>query len=194
MNDDQELVMLVDELDREAGFAGKLSAHRLGQRHRAISVCLFDSDARMLVQRRASGKYHSGRLWTNTCCTHSRPGESAEMTAERRLFEELGIACRLRFLLRTQYCAPVGNGLLENEIVHVFHGDYEGTVEPDPKEVAEVALRSKEFLLSDIAARPEAYSYWFKHYILTFGDLLFDSRRRNPRGGAGSGQIVENMQ
>ena len=93
MKSDDETVILVDEADREVGLAPKLVAHQSGWRHRAISVCIVDGADRMLLQRRALGKYHSGGLWTNACCTHPRPGERADHTARRRLQEELGITC-----------------------------------------------------------------------------------------------------
>jgi isopentenyl-diphosphate Delta-isomerase len=184
MNENEDLVVLVDERDQEVGFARKLAAHQLGQRHRAISVCLIDPQGRMLLQRRAIGKYHSGGLWTNACCTHPRPGEGVQETAERRLLEELGIACGIRFMFRTHYRAPVGKDLVENEIVHLFSGDYDGSVEPNPDEVEEVAWRSHEFLLADLAARPNAYTYWFNHYVRLFGDLLFDRSDRRTRANA----------
>ena len=174
MSEAEELVILVDGEDRELGFAGKLLAHRLGQRHRAISVCVIDPRGRMLLQRRAEGKYHSGGLWTNACCTHPRPGENTLRTAERRLREELGMACSLRFLQCTHYRAAVGHDLVEDEIVHLFCGDYGGKVEPDPDEVCEIAWLSREDIQSDIRARPDNYTYWFKHYVESLGDPLFD--------------------
>jgi isopentenyl-diphosphate Delta-isomerase len=181
MREDEDLVVLVDEEDREVGFAPKLAAHQLGQRHRAVSVCLIDPQGRMLLQRRAIGKYHSGGLWTNACCTHPRPGEGVQETAERRLLEELGLACGIRFMLRTHYHAPVGKGLVENEIVHLFSGDYDGGVKPNPDEVEDVAWRSHEFLRADLPARPDAYTCWFNHYIRNFGDLLFVGSDRARR-------------
>src|SRR5271165_3468375 len=181
MKEEEDFVVLVDDEDREIGSARKLAAHQLGQRHRAVSVCLLDPEGRMLLQRRALGKYHSGGLWTNACCTHPRPGESAQAAAERRLLEELGVACRLSFMLRTHYRAPVGKGLVEDEIVHLFQGDYEGGVEPDPNEVEDVVWRSREFLLADVAAKPEAYTYWFNRYVRQFGDMLFDRPDRRTR-------------
>ncbi len=180
MSEAEELVVLVDGEDREVGFAGKLLAHRLGQRHRAISVCVIDPRGRMLLQRRAEDKYHSGGLWTNACCTHPRPGENALRTAERRLREELGIGCSLRFLKCTHYRAPVGHDLVEDEIVHLFRGDYGGKVEPDPGEVCGIAWLSREDIQADIRARPDHYTYWFKHYVEAFGDLLFDPAPAAP--------------
>ena len=184
MRDEQEEVILVDQDDRELGRAGKIDAHRFGYRHRAISVCVVDQNGRMLLQRRAREKYHSAGLWTNACCTHPRPGEGVQETAERRLLEELGIACGIRFMFRTHYRAPVGKGLVENEIVHLFSGDYDGSVESNPDEVEEVTWRSHEFLLADLAARPNAYTYWFNHYVRLFGDLLFDRSDRRMRANA----------
>jgi isopentenyl-diphosphate Delta-isomerase len=177
MDENEELIILVDARDREIGREAKLVAHRRGNRHRAISVCVTDSERRMLLQRRAASKYHSGGLWTNACCTHPRPGESVAEAAERRLREELGVICPLHFLFCTHYEAPVGADLIENEIVHVFHGEYSGLVEPNPEEVDDFIWMSREELLSDIEKRPDCYTYWFKHYIQVFGDAIFDGRK-----------------
>ena len=94
MNDDAEQVILVDAHDRETGHAPKLAAHRQGLLHRAISVSVVDAQGRLLLQRRAREKYHSGGLWTNACCTHPRPGETTDDAAERRLAEDLASSAR----------------------------------------------------------------------------------------------------
>ena len=95
MNDALEQVILVDMDDREIGRAGKLEAHRQGQLHRAVSICIVDGEGRMLLQRRAAVKYHSPGLWANACCSHPRPGEATLAAALRRLPEELGFSCAL---------------------------------------------------------------------------------------------------
>jgi isopentenyl-diphosphate delta-isomerase len=173
MNDDIEEVILVDLDDREVGHFPKLEAHRRGLLHRAISVCVVDPQGRMLLQRRARGKYHSGGLWTNACCTHPRAGEAVKDAAERRLREELGVSCGLDWILRTHYHASVGGGLIENEVVHLFHGLYVGEVAPDPREVDSFVWTSRKKLLIDIEKRPEDYTYWFKYYMKAFADRLF---------------------
>ena len=89
----EEQVILVDARDREVGTDAKLSAHAEGKLHRALSVFVFDTDGNMLLQRRAATKYHSGGLWSNTCCSHPRPGESVHEAAQRRLREEMGLEC-----------------------------------------------------------------------------------------------------
>jgi isopentenyl-diphosphate Delta-isomerase len=173
MNDDAEQVILVDAHDRETGHAAKLAAHRQGLLHRAISVSVVDGQGRLLLQRRAREKYHSGGLWTNACCTHPRPGETTDDAAERRLAEELGVVCPLHWVLRTQYRAQVGVELVEHEVVHLYHGLYIGEIRPDSKEVEAFVWTSREILLSDLEKRPEDYTYWFKHYVRCFADRLF---------------------
>ena len=173
MNDETEQVILVDAQDREVGRAAKMAAHRQGLLHRAISVCVVDPEGRMLLQRRARDKYHSGGLWTNACCTHPRPGETADEAASRRLAEELGVVCPLQWMLRTHYRAHVGEALIENEVVHLYQGLYLGAVQPDAREVEAFAWTSRETLLSDIEKRPDDYTYWFKHYVRSFADRLF---------------------
>ncbi len=178
MLESDELVVLVDGEDREIGQAKKFDAHRAGSRHRAVSVCVVDSRGRMLLQRRAAAKYHSGGLWTNACCSHPRPGEGAAAAAARRLREELGIDCPLTFLKRTHYRAAVGGDLTEDEVVHLFVGVHDGPVRPDAMEVSETRLLSQNALLDDVATHPAAYTYWFKHYLDAFGDALFKAAAR----------------
>jgi isopentenyl-diphosphate Delta-isomerase len=175
MDDTEEQIILVDAEDREIGLAPKLAAHRQGLMHRAISAVVLDGRGRMLLQRRALGKYHSGGLWTNACCTHPRAGETVEAAARRRLREELGVECDLRWALRTHYRADVGNGLIEDEVVHLFVGLYDGAVTPNPDEVASFEWMSRSDLRARISADPEAYTYWFRHYMRSFADEMFSA-------------------
>ena len=128
----EEQVILVDEHDREIGTDAKLSAHAAGKLHRAFSVFIFDTDGNMLLQRRAATKYHSGGLWSNTCCSHPRPGESVHEAAQRRLQEEMGLDCSLQLALSFTYRKELGNGLSEYEYNHVFLGQFNGTPAPNP--------------------------------------------------------------
>jgi isopentenyl-diphosphate delta-isomerase len=173
MNASDDFVILVDEHDRETGIAPKLLAHQYGRRHRAISVCIVDGESRMLLQRRALGKYHSGGLWTNACCTHPRPGERPDLAARRRLMEEIGIVCPLKFVARIPYRAAVGDRLVEDEIVHLFVGEYDGVVSPNTEEVAEIAWRSYEDLSAAVESQPYEYTYWFRYYVTLLGEKLF---------------------
>jgi isopentenyl-diphosphate Delta-isomerase len=168
MNDSEEYVVLVDDDDKPTGLAPKLRAHVEGLRHRAISVLVVNSRGELLLQRRHSAKYHSGGLWTNTCCSHPRPGETSEAAARRRLAEEMGFTCRLRPLFVTSYCEPVAGGLVENELVHVFGGVHDGEVIADPAEVDELMWQAPDAIARDVASRPERYTVWFTKYVQDF--------------------------
>lgn len=163
----EEVVTLVNEEDREIGVEEKLDCHKRGQLHRAISVNITNRDGNILLQRRAACKYHSGGLWSNSCCSHPYPGEIPVDAASRRLVEELGFQCDLNFSRKIQYSADVGNGLIENEIVHFFEGVYDGPVRPDPNEVDMVKWVSRVELEADLLREPNAYSAWFKTYVAT---------------------------
>jgi len=158
-----EYVILVDENDAEVGRAEKMDAHRRGLLHRAFSVILLRED-RILLHRRALGKYHSGGLWSNACCGHPRPGETVEAAARRRLFEEMGIDCALEWRARTHYSCALDGGMSENEIVHLLFGDYDGPVDPDPAEVMDWAWRDLETVRAEAGASPD-YTYWIKTYV-----------------------------
>lgn len=161
-------VILVDANDVATGNMGKLEAHRLGRRHRALSVVLRDSAGRLLLQQRAAGKYHSGGLWTNTCCSHPRPGEEIGDAAVRRLEEEMGIVCRLGFRFSTHYRAPVSNDLIEDEIVHVFIGRFDGAPHPDPVEVKAWRWMVPSEIEAALDARPGDFTVWFRKFRQEF--------------------------
>lgn len=160
-----ERVILIDESDREIGSAEKLDAHRKGLLHRAFSVVVWDASGRQLLQRRADSKYHSGGLWTNTCCGHPRPGEPVAAAAARRLEEEMGFTCPLEWLGIVGYRADVGNDLIEHEIVHVFRARYDGAVVPDPAEVAAYKWCGLDSIQRDVAAAPGQFTAWFVRYV-----------------------------
>jgi len=145
----------------------KLAAHREGTRHLAISVFLFSGEE-LLIQKRADGKYHSGGLWANTCCSHPHWGESMVDCAHRRLYEELGIAARMKRTTILDYDADVGGGMREVEQVHLFHGEVDKNsiqLLPNPEEVAKIDWMTLPALRARMAAQPEQYSAWFKLYL-----------------------------
>lgn len=162
---DPDLVVLVDEADRPIGAVGKLPAHREGLLHRAVSVLLFDAAGRMLLQRRALTKYHSGGLWANACCTHPYVDEPAANAAARRLGQELNVDCPLTPAFEFTYRAEVSNGLVEHEYIHAFTGRLEALPDPDPAEVAECRWFEPGELAGQVAASPAAFAPWFRLYL-----------------------------
>jgi len=156
----REEVVLVDSHDRELGTEEKLAAHQSGKLHRAFSVFLFDRRGRLLLQQRARAKYHSGGLWSNTCCSHPRPGEDALAAAGRRLVEEMGIAVPLIHVFDYSYRCDFDNGLTEHEYVYVFFGDFDGEPLPNPQEVDAWKWVELDWLAADVRRHPGSYSYW----------------------------------
>lgn len=169
---DNDPVILVDADDIEIGIADKLDAHRRGLRHRAISALVRNARGEFLLQKRSPGKYHSGGLWTNACCSHPLPGEDVADAARRRLAQEMGVTCALKPLFVFRYETPVPGGLIENEVVHVFGGQHDGPVKPDPTEASDWKWISFPELQADIQAHPDAYTAWFRQYIGKRGNLI----------------------
>lgn len=155
-------VVLVDELDNEVGIMEKMEAHRKALLHRAFSVFIFNKQGQMLLQQRAAAKYHSGGLWTNTCCSHPAPGEALLPAAERRLQEELGFSTPLTKAFDFIYKTAFDNGLTEYEFDHVLTGVFNGAIFPNGEEVEDTRWMSMEDVRADLAARPGLYTEWFK--------------------------------
>lgn len=158
----EERVILVDERDNEIGTVEKLRAHREGRLHRAFSVFLFNSAGQMLLQRRAGAKYHSGGLWTNTCCSHPRPGEPTVEAARRRLREEMGLQCELEPTFTFTYRAELDDGLWEHELDHVFVGRTDQEPAPDPDEVEGWRWSEVDQVARDVEEHPERFTVWFR--------------------------------
>ena len=157
-----ENVILVDEKDNQVGLMPKLEAHQKGLLHRAFSVFIFNSDYKLLLQKRASSKYHSGGLWTNTCCSHPRDGEDIIDAANRRLNEEMGIKTSLRKVFDFIYTAELDNNLIENEFDHVFYGVYDTDPILNKEEAEDYKWIDMETLKNDIENNTDQYTVWFK--------------------------------
>lgn len=160
-----EWVQLVDEQDRPTGWAEKLDAHRRALLHRAFSVFVFDAQGQLLLQRRADGKYHSGGLWTNTCCGHPRPGEGLTDAARRRLREEMGFDCPLEPVGSLHYRLPVIGDLTEHEFDHLLCGLCETSPQPDPQEVSDWRRIAWPALMGELAAAPDTFTPWLREIL-----------------------------
>jgi isopentenyl-diphosphate delta-isomerase len=159
---------------------GKLEAHRRGVFHLAISVFVFcQNSSKLLIQRRAAGKYHSGGQWANTCCTHPAFGEDVVAAAERRLAEELGLHLvnRLGETAVLEYRAAVGNGLIEHERVHVFRSSVDQqtlALSLNQDEVSEVAWVAPDDLKREAARSPSHFTPWLCIYLDRWAELRLD--------------------
>ncbi len=155
-------MILVNENDEEIGTIEKMEAHQKGLLHRAFSVFVFNSKGEMLLQQRATGKYHNGGLWTNTCCSHPLPGETLLPAANRRLFEEMGFNTPLVPAFNFTYNASFPNGLTEHEYDHVFIGTYDGEINADKNEVSDYCYKTIEDIEISLQTHPQKYTEWFK--------------------------------
>ncbi|GGZ81439.1 isopentenyl-diphosphate Delta-isomerase [Algibacter mikhailovii] len=159
---EEEKVILVNEQDEQIGLMPKMEAHEKALLHRAFSVFIFNDNNELMLQQRALDKYHSPGLWTNTCCSHQRDGESNLQAGKRRLNEEMGFTVDLKESISFIYKAPFDNGLTEHEYDHVMIGHYNDEPEINPDEVAHWKWMSLEDIKADIALNSNVYTEWFK--------------------------------
>ncbi|MFC4210718.1 isopentenyl-diphosphate Delta-isomerase [Pedobacter lithocola] len=157
-----EQVILVDNNDLPIGQMEKLEAHKKGLLHRAFSVFIFNSNNELLLQQRAYSKYHSGGLWTNTCCSHPRFGEHNFDAANRRLDEEMGMKCSLTYAFSFTYKATFADGLIEHELDHVFFGNSDEIPKINKEEVENYKYISLKDLKIQIVKEPEIFTPWLK--------------------------------
>lgn len=158
----EEFVILVDQEDRQTGVMEKIQAHREAMLHRAFSVFVFNSRGELMLQQRALSKYHSPGLWTNTCCSHPRPGEETEAAAHRRMVEEMGFDCKLEKVFHFTYKAPFDNELTEYEVDHVFVGISDEMPDINPEEVESFRFDTLENIETQMQSDPEQFTVWFR--------------------------------
>lgn len=172
MNSTKTYVILVNEKDEQIGRCEKLEAHQKGLLHRAFSIFLFNSKNELLVQKRATTKYHSADLWSNTCCSHPTPEETIQEAATRRLHEEIYLTSKLFHLFHFNYLVTFDNGLIENEIDHVLIGKTDETPTINPEEASEYRWMNLEELQKEMNENPSQYTFWFQYIIRNFIENL----------------------
>lgn len=172
----EEEVILVNELDEQIGLMPKLEAHEKAVLHRAFSVFVLNTKNEIMLQQRAHQKYHSPLLWTNTCCSHQRNGESNIEAGSRRLFEEMGFKTELKELFHFIYKAPFDNGLTEHELDHVMIGYFNDSPIINPEEVENWKWMKIEDIKEDLILNPEIYTVWFKIIFDEFYHFIEDHK------------------
>lgn len=173
----EENVILVDKNNQQIGLMPKMEAHEKAALHRAFSVFVMNDKGETMLQQRAADKYHSPLLWTNTCCSHQRDGESNIEAGKRRLREEMGFEVELKEAFSFIYKAPFENGLTEHEYDHVMIGHYNGEPNINLEEVANWKWMLPIDIKNDIAQNPNNYTAWFKIIFEKFYDHLIENSR-----------------
>lgn len=161
----ENLIALVDINDKVIGYDDKMDVHRKGLLHRAFSVVVFNGQGQILLQQRALSKYHSAGLWTNTCCSHLPKGVEMEPFVHQRLVEEMGFDCEFRFVKTFHYRIDFQDGMIENELDHVYVGRFDSSPSPNPTEVCNWKWVNLDDVFSDIKSNPNKYTYWFKFML-----------------------------
>jgi isopentenyl-diphosphate delta-isomerase len=168
----EELVILVNQEDEPIGTMPKMEAHEKAELHRAFSVFILNSKGEVMLQQRAASKYHSPLLWTNTCCSHQRVGETNIEAGRRRLMEEMGFDAPLKELFSFIYKAPFDNGLTEHELDHVMVGSFNGEPEINTEEVENWKWMDLNAIRVDMELNPEDYTVWFRIIFERFYDYI----------------------
>lgn len=163
-------IILVDKHDHQIGTCDKLKAHQEGLLHRAFSIFIFrehDHALKVLLQQRHEKKYHSAGLWSNTCCSHPRPGETILGAANRRIQEEFGFSLPLKVIGNFIYKASFDTGLMEHEYDHVLIGTYQNEIiKPNPHEIAAYHWANVSQLMQMLKEHPQYYTAWLEQALM----------------------------
>ncbi|MCF6279834.1 MAG: isopentenyl-diphosphate Delta-isomerase [Flavobacteriaceae bacterium] len=168
----EEHVILVDKNDKQIGLMPKMEAHERALLHRAFSVFVFNDDGELMLQQRAAKKYHSPLLWTNTCCSHQRDGETSLEAGKRRLQEEMGFVCDLEEVFSFIYKAPFDNGLTEHELDHVMVGRFNNHPKINKEEVEDYKWMTSQEVKVDMELNPTNYTAWFQIIFEKYYDFI----------------------
>lgn len=182
--DMENQLILIDENDNITGYGEKLLIHKNGLLHRAFSVFIYNvHNQTILLQKRAENKYHSGGLWSNSCCSHQYYNENWTQALRRCISTELSICPSFEDFITstTPFPTPcVPNSLItagsfmyysdygemkEHEIDHVFIWSIDppllNRISANPNEVSQL----KWFTLSEIdcllTQKPYVFTSWF---------------------------------
>ena len=154
-----EQLILVDDHDREIGFKAKTDCHMgKGVLHRAFSIFVFNSRQELLLQQRSPSKMLWPGYWSNTCCSHPRRGEAMATAVTRRLEQELGFTCPLRYLYKFKYHAQFGAVGAEHELCSVYFGRYDGSVDVNVNEIAGWRFVGVDALETELTAAPDTFT------------------------------------
>lgn len=169
---DDDFIPLIGKKNQIIGFEKKDKIHSKGLFHSAVSVFIFNLKNDLMLQKRSSKKYHSSLLWTNTCCSHPRKNESLLTAAHRCLIEEMGFDCFLEEKFCFTYHEFLSNGLIENELDHVFVGYYEKSPIINYKEVENWKWISLNELIKNVHLYPDSYTIWLKIILKNYINQL----------------------
>jgi isopentenyl-diphosphate Delta-isomerase len=173
-------VILVDKFDNEIGTAEKIAAHKSGQLHRAFSIFILresETGYETLLQKRSEAKYHSGGLWSNSCCSHPMPNESTADAAHRRCIEEIGIGAKMSHCGHFIYKSHLDNAMIEHELDHVFYAiTQDSAVTVNPDEASEVKWMPISYLKQELSQCPQKYSSWLKAALALLPDAILENK------------------
>ncbi len=169
---DRTKVVLVDENNKELGLKDKMEAHVSGDLHRAVSVLLFNSQGKVLIQRRALEKYHCPGLWANTCCTHPLQNETTAVAGVRRLAEEMGLESDVEYQFSFKYKAVFESGLIEHEYDDVYFGLTDNIPQINHQEVCDYRWLDIDTLSHSVKQYPQLYAEWFKIILKDNFDVI----------------------
>lgn len=175
-------IILVDHRDNDIGFQEKDVCHRIPTKlHRAFSIFIINEHGHMLLQKRAATKKTWPGFWSNACCSHPRKGENLSEATLRRLDEELGFTCPLKHIVSFRYKAVYDKEFGENEIDHIFVGQYDGEIKPNKNEIEDWRFISLEELSRDIHANPQKFTPWFIKALPKVKKFMSESLHKTVR-------------
>ena len=151
----EEIFDVVNDRDEIVGRQPRSEVHRLGLKHRAVHVMVFNSRQEIFLQKRSMKKDCFPGKWDSSASGHLDCGEEYDACAIRELREELGwqVSQPLKRLFKINACLETGQ-----EFVWIYRCEAEGPFALHPEEIESGDWFTPEAVDEWMAERPDDFA------------------------------------
>jgi len=155
LNMPEEIFDVVNERDEVIDRQRRGEVHRLGLKHRATHVLVFNSRGEIFLQKRSMQKDRQPGLWDSSASGHLNSGEDYDACAVRELREEIGLAVAQlpERLFKIAACAET-----DQEFVWVYRCQSDGPFALNAEEIERGGWFAPAEVTRWMAERPQDFA------------------------------------